>query len=103
MTQHNYAYFGTDWFRRLMEYLDGRKNGKRVSVGEMRKAIEPQWMAAIELLIAHNHACHAGILTEAADGVMKFNRDTLERLIDNADDPNRIRASCVFDCERNTQ
>ena len=99
MTMHEYANFGTGWFRRLMELVDSKPNGS-VTGAEKREAMGDDYMGALQILTAQNHASHAGIISEDDNGLVRFDRDRLDDLIANAKrtDDGAVIAPCVFDC-----
>ena len=100
MTMHEYASLDTGWFRRLMELLDGKEDGS-VTGTEKREVMGDDYMGALQILTAQNHACHAGILTKDDTGHVRFDREKLDRIIADGKrtDDGVIIAPCVFDCE----
>lgn len=73
-----------DWFRGLMKFLDGTCGD--VTLGAMRDHIGREAnLGPLDFMLACNNAFHAGILQEDARGVVHFNTDILDTIIERVD------------------
>ena len=73
-----------DWFRDLMKFLDGTRGG--VTLGAMRNHIGREAnLGPLDFMLACNNAFHAGILQEDVRGVVHFNADVLDTIIESTD------------------
>lgn len=73
-----------DWFRDLMQFLDGTCGD--VTLGAMRDHIGREAnLGPLDFMVARNNAFHVGILQKDAYGVAHFNADVLDTIIERAD------------------
>ena len=98
MTEHHFIDFSKPYFQQLMELIDGKPKGS-VDGKVKRETLGDGYLGALQVMTAENHAYHAGIITEDADGVLHFDREKLDEILANGYTPGRgYTAPCVFDC-----